>query len=427
MSVDSRDGSDERVGRSRRAGQRGTRRCRRERAGSRAGAPRHAGRRASAALAAMVLAAGLTSVTAAAAGASGGKSSPKAQFKAMVASARRSNHDVAVGLLGTTPTEVKAWETGFKKAFGFPVNLVNVPGHTSLTIPTKIVAAGHSKGVADYVIGSLPYEMDLLNGGFFKKMNFNALEYKWPEVKSLRSMVSPDLSLPDGTKAKTYCISSDQSPYVITYNKQQVTAAQAKKITWQTLLTKQYQGKVAVDAKGGQTAYVALSPQYGLKGAKLYVQKLVANKAIPVAGGSAGVVQAVVSGQAALGFGVLDIVQAQQLAGAPIGYVLAPISPKIHQIPVDDEVGCLVTPGVNNADMAALFMTWQLVDGYKLTASMGGPQRLDAQEASSFPSAKQMKTAGYTQADWLFERTFANITTYTEAMTTGGKQLAGES
>jgi ABC-type Fe3+ transport system substrate-binding protein len=374
---------------------------------------------------ALVVVAGATSSTAATPAASG---SPAAQFAALVSAARKSNHKVTAALSTYTPALLQMWQNAFKKEFGFSVDLVNVPGHEAIDIPTKVIAAAPSgDGVVDYLNGvPIPYLTGMFDAGDFQEPDWMALEYKWPIIKSLRSAVKPDLQGKIGLLSN-YVFTAVEDPYVLVYNTSMVTASQAKALTWEDLTEPQWKGKVAVDGSGGATAYLAITPGVGVAGMNSFLKGLVSNGVQPETDGSLGVIQAVERGQAAIGISNHEDLAPLLKKGVPLAYVIAPISSTVHEVPVSTDMTGLVKPGVDNLSMAELWMGWLAADGLPLAAKIGagGPQRLDLAESSVFPLARQISAAGFTSSEFINEDTSAEITAYADATKAGGQILSG--
>ncbi len=353
--------------------------------------------------------------------------SAKSQFNALVSEAKASNHEVAFPYGSAPAAEIAADVQGFEHTFGFPVAIQNVPGNTSLDIPQKVLAAAPSgKGVVDEVgAGDLWYELKVFGDGYFRKPNWAALYYKWPNMSTYRGLVQPNLKATVKGKvihAIDYSVVTQDAPYAIIYNTKYVTAAQMKNATWQTLLSPTFKGRVAIDETGGTMGYYGLA--VGEAKMKSFIQGLESNAVIPVSGGSAGVANAVVSGQAWIGLSSYAEIATEDSVGAPIAGVIPRISPTDHRVAMNVDASWLLQPGVNDPAMAELFWGWYVNQGIRVNAPWGS-SRLDPKEEGVFPLAGTLKADGITPAEYVVPHTLGQATLFNGLITTAGELLTG--
>lgn len=357
--------------------------------------------------------------------ASGGK--PVDAFNKLVANARATDGKVAVPLNGVPDAAVAADEAAFQKEFGFPVKLVNVPGHPSLELPPKVLSAGLAgKGVVDmYPIGDLSYQTKVFAGGYFRKPDWDALYYKWPDMKNFRQMVEPNLQASvkgQVIHAADYAAVTNQAPYVILYNKRYVSPDSMKGATWQTMLDPKFKGRVAIDQKGGTLAYYGLAQ--GQSAMSSFIKKLQSNAVIPTPGGSVGVANAVSSGQAWIGLASYQEISVEASHGAPVDGVVPTLSSNDHRVAVNMDAAWMQNPGVNSTAMSELFWAWYVNEGVRIN-SKWGYARLDPQESKYFPVAGQLASRGITEKDYVTPHTLTQSNSFNQLIDKAGGQLTG--
>jgi hypothetical protein len=289
-----------------------------------------------------------------------------------------------------------------------------------------LAAAPSGKGVVDQVdIGDLWYEIKVFSDGYFRKPNWQALYYKWPNMSIYRNLDEPNLKATVNGKtihALDYAAISQDAPYAIIYNTKYVSAASMKNATWQTLLNSTYKGRVAIDETGGTLGYYGLA--VGEQKMKSFIQGLQSNSVIPVSGGSAGVANAVVSGQAWIGLAAYGEIATEDSVGAPIGGVIPTIAPKDHRVAMNVDASWLLNPGVNNPAMSELYWAWFVNQGVRVDAPWGS-SRLDPKEANYFPLEAALKADKLTPADFVVPRTLGQATLFNGLITTAGELLTG--
>jgi ABC-type Fe3+ transport system substrate-binding protein len=379
---------------------------------------------------ATLIAAGCASSGTAGSTASGtglGNGDAASQFATLVAQAKASNHQVAVPLTSQSSAQIADLEKAFQTEFGFPLDLVNVPGHASLVFPTKVVAAAQEgKAVADVTIDTgLYYTQVMFDDGTFRKPDWAAVESKWPSLAQLRTQVEPNLTNKDGQQESEYALPGGVSPYVVLYNTKKLSASEISGFTWASMADPKWKGDIAIDETGGIIAYYAMVPGVSYDQYKSFVNAVAQNKPIAVTGGSTGVAQAVVSGQAEAGITSLLVAQKVVTSGAPVAIYWAPVSPTQHYLPEAQEADFMVTPTLDNPSMAELFWAWYGAVGIYSIVPDGGLQRADPAESAVFPLVKQVQEAGFSTADFVQPTDTASTKVFAEAVTYGGDVLTG--
>jgi len=318
------------------------------------------------------------------------------KFQALLDKAKQGDGRLRAGISAYTPEFIRAMEKQFGQEFGINITLENEPGHASREIPPKMIQAQKAgKGLVDYIDGGNPSNFaPLMVQDALQVPPWDALTEQWPEIADLRKLYPDIPGGPNGTTLQDYCMLASQTPWSFLYNTRNVKAEDVKNIKWDDLLTDKWKGRVAWDAQALGFKELPFHKDWPITRLQAFSNNLGANGVKLIDGGSNGVVQAVIQGEADISMANTDTILDQISSGAPLGMAWPDI------IPFNSLGTCMPKITADNEALAQVFFAWRNVEGEWLRASMGsgGARPFYAPEADKFPMAKIAKDAGVTEA-----------------------------
>lgn len=311
----------------------------------------------------------------------------KAGWDRLVEQAKNSNHRVRWNQPVLAPEVAKGLESAFKERFGFPLILELDPGQPGRNTADKVrVAHPAGRGAVDVMMWqSLLYSGNLFELGVLMRPDWNALAAGYPMIQGLRKHIDEiiDVTFTDGSSIGDYCVYDGTSTFGFAYHKGRVSDADIKGLTWKDLVTSKWANRVAINI-GGNIGKVGLV--YGKDWIVDWIRMARKQGTLNPEGGSRGVIQAILSGEADIGLVSWPAVGAQIEAGAPIGYTFTEVVPSAHTF------WCIPAITVNDPAMAQLFTVWYNVAGESVR------EPLDRSTTKIFPGINNR------QAEFLAER-----------------------
>lgn len=302
-------------------------------------------------------------------------------LKELIAKAKASNHVVTIIHENVSREVLKAKEKAFKKRFGFGVRVQYQPGHHR-DIPVKIMeAAKHGRGVVDMWRGGIPLVMGMFKNGNTRLPPWKAIEQGWPLVKQLRKVVPRVAGGPHGAVLSDHCMQSGYTGWTIAYSPLRVKKSELKGLKYEDLTTDKWRNRVVWDVRALGLYVLPFAPGWDVERMRVFAHNLGANGAKLVSGGTSGVMRALLQGEADIGVAaMLSVVQRKNL-GAPIDIAFADF------LMGNLTVTCLISPGVDDPNMAALYWAWANFDGWYEDARLteAGTFRFVKQEEKYFP------------------------------------------
>ncbi len=299
----------------------------------------------------------------------------------LIAKAKASNHVVTIIHENVSREVVTAKEKAFKKRFGFEVRLQYQPGHHR-DIPVKIMeAAKHGRGVVDMWRGGTPLVMGMFRKGNTRLPPWKAIEQGWPMTKQLRDALHNIGGGPKGAVLSDHCMLSGYTGWTIAYSPLRVKKSDLKGLKYEDLATDKWRNRVVWDVRALGLYVLPFAPGWDVERMKVLAHNLGANGAKLVSGGTSGVIRSLLQGEADIGVGaMLSVVQRKNL-GAPIDIAFADF------LMGNQTVTCLITPGVGDPNMAALYWAWANFDGWYEDARLteAGTFRFVKGEEKHFP------------------------------------------
>jgi ABC-type Fe3+ transport system substrate-binding protein len=300
-------------------------------------------------------------------------SSSTPRFDALVAKARAAaNHEVTGYYGDDNPATIRMLEEKWQQRFGFPITINTVPGHASREAPVQVLTAYKAnRAVADIIQGATQSFFPLLEEGALHKPDWDALYEGLPLVKRLHESM-PVLENQKGELMSEYCMLRAHTPWLLAYNTTRVKPDELRGITFDDLTKPQWRNRVVIDNQFVAVYLFPQAPGWSEERMVAWVKALQANGAKAVAGGSAGAVQAVLSGEGDITIAAPTVILAQKKQGAPVD-----LHPQADGwMPGIISVSCM--PRLTKADpaLAELFTFWRdsegtlLVDEFEGTGSL---------------------------------------------------------
>lgn len=316
------------------------------------------------------------------------------EFQQMLARAKAGSPKLRGGLTGYDSEVVKELEKRFEKDFGIKIELENEPGHGSREIPVKVLQAMPANiGVVDWVEGGNPSNfVPPMQQGAWKKVPWDVLAERWPNIQELRRMYPDVPGGPNGTTLQDYCMLHTQQVWSLAYNTRNVKPEEVANFKWDDLLTERWKGRVAFDADGLGYKEMALPHGWGLPRTVAFANNLGVNGVKLISGGSNGVVQSVIQGEGDIGWMGMDTAYTQMSRGAPLQFAWPEATASNFLLTCTPQIPA------NNPDLAMIFFAWRNFEGEWAQAEMGGggARPFYAPEAEKYPLGKIIKDAGWT-------------------------------
>jgi ABC-type Fe3+ transport system substrate-binding protein len=298
----------------------------------------------------------------------------------LVAKAKASNHVVTMTLESVPPEIIRAKEKAFEERFGFSLRLETEPGHHRKA-PVKIMqAAKAGRGVVDMWDGGLPLILRMFKAGHTRQPPWDAIYEGWPLARKLRATV-PAIKSAGGASLRDHCLHHQMGTWTLVYNTRRVKAEELKGIKYEDLTDEKWRNRVVWDVRALGLYALPFAPGWNEERMRVYAHNLGANGTKLVSGGTSGVLQALIQGEGDIGVAAMTQVVQQKTLGAPLelafaGMVLGNLT-----------VSCLIQPGVNDPNMAALYWGWNHFDGNYAEAAItgGGVFRMYDEEADRLP------------------------------------------
>ncbi|MBM3940591.1 MAG: ABC transporter substrate-binding protein [SAR202 cluster bacterium] len=286
------------------------------------------------------------------------------RFDALVAKAKAEaaqNNTVTGWYESIDPAVIRAWEQEFQKEYGFAIKVATIPGHSARDAPVQALAGFKAnKAIADSQTGNVDSIITLAEAGGLMKPDWAALYEGLPIYKVQHQAVPVETVLNTGEPLSAYCAVGSFYVWPFTYNTNAVTKQEiAAGISYDDLATNpKWKNRVLTDNRFLGVYFFPLAPGWSEERQKTWVKALKANGAKGIAGGSTGLIQALLSGEGdiAIASGGFD----EKAKGAPIDILV----PKDGWITGGLGMSCtpkLVTTGGTN--LAQLWNAWRHTRG----------------------------------------------------------------
>ncbi|MCY4486786.1 MAG: hypothetical protein OXF11_06670 [Deltaproteobacteria bacterium] len=307
----------------------------------------------------------------------------------LVAKAKASSGVITMTLEGVPPEIIRAKEDAFQKRFGFKLRLESEPGHHRKA-PVKIMqAAKTGRGVVDMWDGGLPLVLRMFKAGHTRQPPWEAVYEGWPLARKLRAAV-PDIKSAGGASLRDHCLHHQQGTWTIVYNTRKVKPEELKGIRFEDLTDEKWRNRVVWDVRALGLYVLPFAPGWSEERLRVYAHNLGANGVRLVSGGTSGVLQALIQGEGDIAVASMVQVVQQKTLGAPLDMTFA------GMVLGNLTVSCLIQPGVNDPNMAALYWGWNHFDGNYTEAAItgGGVFRIYEEEADRLPLVKLARQHG---------------------------------
>lgn len=307
----------------------------------------------------------------------------------LVAKAKASNHVITMTLEGVPPEIIRAKEAAFEKRFGFNLRLESEPGHHRKA-PVKIMqAAKTGRGVVDMWDGGLPLVLRMFKAGHTRQPPWEAVYEGWPLARKLQATV-PAIKSAGGASLRDHCLHHQMGTWTIVYNTRRVKPEELKGIRFEDLTDEKWRNRVVWDVRALGLYVLPFAPGWNEDRLRVYAHNLGANGVRLVSGGTSGVLQALIQGEGDIGVASMVQIVQQKTLGAPLDMTFA------GMVLGNLTVSCLIQPGVNDPNMAALYWGWNHFDGNYTEAAItgGGVFRMYDEEADRLPLVKLARQHG---------------------------------
>jgi len=327
-------------------------------------------------------------------------------FDQLVARAAAGNGTIRYGLEGVAPEVIKAKEAAFEARFGIPIRIESEPGHSSRDIPVKVIESAQSgRGVVDMVFGANTNFMNLFTGGHLAKPDWDAIYEGFPLAQQMRENVPAIPGGPNGTVLSDYCMHLGMSSWVLVYNTLNVTPAEVDGIALDDLTTPAWKDRIAWDARGLGLFVLPLADGWSEDRMRIFAHNYGANGAKLISGGSNGIVQTLIQGEADIALASATTANRNIKAGAPLALAFP------GMVLGGYRVSCPISPSANDGDLAQLYWAWEHFEGaYIESLEFGGGEfRIYEGEEGKFPLVDQAKAAGITADQLVFPVTAEDV------------------
>lgn len=277
------------------------------------------------------------------------------ELKAVLAGAEEEGV-VNIRTSGMSSQERGIYEAAFEERFGFPIEIEVFEQHPRQYSTVLAQEAEAGKVESDMTRGgSSPHQAGVVNAGGSQEMDFSIFYPLFDEagqarLKQLNDAVDPSI-------AKS-CLGDTASPYAIVFNPSLIDKGDVP-TTWDGLTDQKYNGLIAMMSGGFPFGTLALN--WGEDRILQFAEDTKANNIQVISGGSNGVTEAVITGEASIGVASISTTLEKKDAGAPLDFVL----------PSDVNVLFLLNTCVldgPNPNMAQLFVIWYAVEGRTLAS-----------------------------------------------------------
>ena len=316
-------------------------------------------------------------------------------FKELVAKAKASSRTVTKTLEATAPEIIKAQEAAFLKRFGFPVRIESQPGHHR-DVPMKVVESAKSgRGVVDMWDGGTPLVLGMFRAGNTRRPPWEAVYEGFPLAQKLRATVPSIGGAPDGSVLSDHCMFMQNTSWTLAYNTKRVKSAELKGIKLEDLTGDPWRNRVVWDAKALGIYALPFATGWDVERMRVFAHNLGANGVKLAAGGSMQIIESLAQGEGDISMATMNWVTQHKSLGAPIDIAFAEF------VLGNITVNCLMNPGVNDPNMAALYWAWETFDGAYVEAKItgGGIFRLFQEEEKYLPLTKLARQHGITSPD----------------------------
>ncbi len=327
-------------------------------------------------------------------------------FDQLVARAAAGNGTIRYGLEGVAPEVIKAKEAAFEARFGIPIRIESEPGHSSRDIPVKVIESAQAgRGVVDMVFGANTNFMNLFTGGHLAKPDWDAIYEGFPLAQQMRENVPAIPGGPNGTVLSDYCMHLGMSSWVLVYNTLNVTPAEVDGIALDDLTTPAWKDRIAWDARGLGLFVLPLADGWSEDRMRIFAHNYGANGAKLISGGSNGIVQTLIQGEADIALASATTANRNIKAGAPLALAFP------GMVLGGYRVSCPISPSANDPDLAQLYWAWEHFEGaYIESLEFGGGEfRIYDGEEGKFPLVDQAKAAGITADHLVFPVTAEDV------------------
>lgn len=327
-------------------------------------------------------------------------------FDLLIARAANGNGSIRYGLEGVAPEVIKAKEAAFEARFGIPIRIESEPGHSSRDIPVKVIESAQSgRGVVDMVFGANTNFMNLFTGGHLAKPDWDAIYEGFPLAQQMRENVPAIPGGPNGTVLSDYCMHLGMSSWVLVYNTLNVTPAEVDGITLDDLTTPAWKDRIAWDARALGLFVLPLADGWSEDRMRIFAHNYGANGAKLISGGSNGIVQTLIQGEADIALASATTANRNIKAGAPLALAFP------GMVLGGYRVSCPISPSANDGDLAQLYWAWEHFEGaYIESLEFGGGEfRIYEGEEGKFPLVDQAKAAGITADQLVFPVTAEDV------------------
>ncbi len=311
----------------------------------------------------------------------------------LAAKAKASSGTITMTLEGVPPEIIRAKENAFEKRFGFNLRLESEPGHHRKA-PVKIMqAAKTGRGVVDMWDGGLPLVLRMFKAGHTRQPPWDAIYEGWPLARKLRATVPPIKSA-GGASLQDHCLHHQMGTWTIVYNTRRVKPEELKGIRFEDLTDEKWRNRVVWDVRALGLYVLPFAPGWSEDKLRVYAHNLGANGVRLVSGGTSGVLQALIQGEGDIAVASMVQIVQQKTLGAPLDMTFA------GMVLGNLTVSCLIQPGVNDPNMAALYWGWNHFDGNYTEAAItgGGVFRMYEEEADRLPLVKLAQQHGIKSA-----------------------------
>ena len=307
----------------------------------------------------------------------------------LVAKAKASSGTITMTLEGVPPEIIRAKEKAFEERFGFKLRLESEPGHHRKA-PVKIMqAAKTGRGVVDMWDGGLPLVLRMFKAGHTRQPPWNAIYEGWPLARKLQATV-PAIKSAAGASLQDHCLHHQMGTWTIVYNTRRVKPEELKGIRFEDLTDEKWRNRVVWDVRALGLYVLPFAPGWSEDKLRVYAHNLGANGVRLVSGGTSGVLQALIQGEGDIAVASMVQIVQQKTLGAPLDMTFA------GMVLGNLTVSCLIQPGVNDPNMAALYWGWNHFDGNYTEAAItgGGVFRMYEEEADRLPLVKLARQHG---------------------------------
>lgn len=320
----------------------------------------------------------------------------KPKFKTLVEGARTSDGVITMPLTGVSPDEIRAWEKDFQEKFGIPLRLENVPGHSTLDVPQRILQGLPNQiGIVAITGGNVGNMVPLLKAEAFGIPPWEALVEQWPVLNELREYFT-DVPGPNNTRMKDFCAMNSDSIRALGYNTLKLKPEEVKGITFDDLTTDKWKNRVLVDEPAAAFFTLPFNKEWPPERMAALAHNLTANGAKIITGGSTGIGQALAQGEGDIAFVSSGEIITRKKEGAPVDLLWPDL------VTNTTNIQCFLKyPATKNLDLAGLWFGYWITDGRYIQAAVtgAGGRAFIQSEVDKFPTvAGLLKERGLTRA-----------------------------